>query len=123
MPPGLRTTGPYEQAIIADHLGKQYEIPNLSSDALRPATFRGDGMDERLEPVRVASIDQLKGLVGWKGDIAKYRRDVEETQRKKDELTAQKYADVQLAQDFKTYSALARSTLDSDYPQHVKNME
>src|SRR5688500_10115703 len=123
MPPGLRTTGPYEQAIIADHLGKQYEIPNLSSDALRPATFRGDGQDERLEPVRVATIDQLKGLVGWKGDIAKYRRDVEETLRKKDELTAAKYGDVPLAQDFKTYAELARATLDSEYPKRVKAME
>lgn len=121
-PPGPRPTVPSVQAILADHLGKDYEIPNLSSDALRPTTFRGDGMDERLEPVRIASIDQLKGLVGWKGDIAKYRRDVEDTLAKKDQLTASKYADVALAQDFQTYAGLARATLDSEYPARVKAM-
>lgn len=121
-PPGPRPTVPSVQAIIADHLGKEYEIPNLSSDSLRPATFRGDGQDERLEPVRVASIDQLKGLVGWKGDIAKYRRDVEATLAKLDEHTAQRYGDVPLAQDFRTYADLARATLDSKYPERVRNM-
>lgn len=121
-PPGPRPTVPSVQSIIADHLGKEYEIPNLSSDALRPATFRGDGMDERLEPVRIATIEQLKGLVGWKGDIGKYRRDVEEALAKKDELMAQRFAEVPLAQDFQTYAGLARSTLDSKYPERVAAM-
>lgn len=122
-PPGPRPTVPSIQSIIADHLGKQYELPNLSSDSLRPATFRGDGMDERLEPVRVASIEQLKGLVGWKGDIAKYRKEIAATLAKKDALLAEQYADVPLAQDFHTYANLARSTLDSDYPKRVRSSE
>ena len=121
-PPGPRPTAPSIQSILAEKIGMKYEIPNLSGDALRPSTFRGDGQDERLEPMRVASIDQLKSLVGWKGDVAKYRNDVEAALRKKDAMTAAQYQGVPLAHDFETYAELARATLDSDYRKRVGGM-
>lgn len=121
-PPGPRPTVNSIQSILAEKIGMQYEIPNLSSDALRPAAFRGDGADRRLEPVRVSSAEQLKGLVGWKGDVGKYRREIEETLRKKDAMFAASHPDVPLAQDFRAYADLARSTLDSSYPAHVRDM-
>ena len=121
-PPGPRPIVPSVQSIIAEKIGLAYEIPNLSGDALRPATFRGNGQNERLEPVRVSSVEQLKGLVGWKGDVGKYRKDVEAALRKKDALTAKHFADVALAQDFKTYADLARDTLDSEYGSRVRGL-
>lgn len=121
-PPGPRPTVNSVQALIAEKLGLDYEIPNISSDTLRPATFRGNGADERLEPVRIASAEQLKSLVGWKGDVAKYRKDIEETLRKKDAMFAAAHPDVELARDFHTYADLARDTLDSSYPSRVKEI-
>jgi hypothetical protein len=121
-PPGPRPTVNSIQAIIAEKVGAEYEIPNLSSDTLRPSTFRGDGADERLEPLRVASVEQLRGMVGWKGDVGAYRRDIERALRAKDEMFARDNAEAQVAQDFRSYANLARDALDSSYPARVKNI-
>lgn len=50
------------QALLARRSGDAYAIPNLSSDQLRPASFLGDGGAARLEPLRIASLDQLSHL-------------------------------------------------------------
>jgi len=121
-PPGPRPIVPSIQSIISEKIGMDYEIPNLSGDALRPSTFRGDGQPEKLEPVRVASVEQLKSLVGWKGDVAKYRKDVEIALAKKDAMMAARYHDVAVAQDFDKYAELARKTLDSEYGNRVRGL-
>jgi hypothetical protein len=113
---------PSVQAILGEKIGMKYEIPNISGDALRPSTFRGDEQDPRLEPMRVSSIDQLKGLVSWKGDVAKYRRDVEEAMRKLDADFLERNKDNALANEFNTYANLARDTLDSDFPKRARAM-
>jgi uncharacterized protein (DUF1501 family) len=115
------------QAILAEQLqlrtGKSYEIPNLSSDALRPTTFRGDGMDPALEPVRVSSVDQLKALVSWKGGSAKYRKEIDDAIRQKDALTTARYGDSSaLPKEFETYAGLAKDALESEYGERVREM-
>lgn len=118
-PPGPRPTVNSVQSIIAEKIGAKYEIPNLSSDSLRPATFRGDGVDEHLEPVRIGSAEQLRSLVGWKGDVGKYRKEIEEALRKKDAMLAAEHPNAKIAKDFETYANLARNTLDSSYPERL----
>ena len=88
-PPGNHVAAPSVQTLIAQARGGGYELPNLSSDQLRPATFRGDVSDLRLEPVRVSSIDQLKALTNLRGDISKSRKDIEEVL--KSELVSRYY--------------------------------
>jgi hypothetical protein len=120
-PPG-DVVAPSVQTLIAQKLGQAYELPNLSGDQLRPATFRGDVPDLRLEPVRVSSIDQLQGLTRIKGDVSKYRRDVEEALRKKDALTAQQWktsSSSDLAPSFAAFADLQRNLAQSDYKQRV----
>ncbi len=121
-PPGPRPTAPSVQSIIAEKIGLDYEIPNISSDSLRPATFRGEGQPERLEPMRVASVNQLKGLMHWRGPAGKHRKDIEETLRRKDALLREAHAHDELAKEFDTYAELARGTLDSDYARRVSNL-
>ena len=120
-PPGNNVPTPSVQTLIAQVKGAGYELPNLSSDQLRPASFRGDIPDQRLEPVRVSSIDQLRGLVGLKGDVARYRKEVEEALRKKDALTTREWGDGELARAFEGYADLSRDLSQSDYRQRVKN--
>jgi Protein of unknown function (DUF1501) len=112
------------QTLLAQKYGAKYELPNLSSDALRPATFRGDVEDLRLEPVRVASVDQLRGLVGVKGDVAKYRREIQDAIDKKDALTRKHYDDgsSELPAQFDDFADLSRALLQSDYGRRVKDM-
>ncbi len=136
-PPGNHVATPSVQTLIAQHIqqknGGRYELPNLSSDALRPATFRGDIPDLRLEPVRVSSIDQLKGLTSMKGDVARHRKDIEEALRKKDALTTKRWSASQagassasgsasgssLAERFEGFANLERDLAQSDYRERV----
>jgi hypothetical protein len=120
-PPG-DIVAPSVQTLLAQKLGGAYELPNLSGDQLRPATFRGSVDDRRLEPVRVSSIDQLHELTRIKGDVAKYRRDVEEALRKKDALTAQRWqtsSSSELAPSFAAFADLQRNLAQSDYNTRV----
>lgn len=126
-PPGNRVSSPSVQTLIAQHAqsrnGGAYELPNLSSDALRPATFRGDVDDLRLEPVRVSSVDQLKGLTTLKGDVAKHRKDIEEALREKDALATKRWTTASssdLAQRFETFANLERDLAQSDYRERVR---
>ncbi len=121
-PHGPRPELPSVQAILAEKVGHAYQIPNLSSDSLRPATFRGPAQDERLEPVRVSSVEMLKSLVGWRGGVSESRRDVEAVLRAKDAMTVARYQDAKLARSFRTYADLARDTLDGDYKSRVDEL-
>jgi Protein of unknown function (DUF1501) len=118
-PPGNVIHAPSVQTLIAQKLGDRYEMPNLSCDVLRPASFRGDIADPRLEPVRVASVDQLKGLVRMKGELGKYRRDVEEALRQKDAMTTAMLGGSALAKGYEDFSRLAKDVTQSDYPSRA----
>lgn len=123
-PPGNMVVAPSVQTLIAQHLGGGYEMPNLSSDALRPATFRGDIPVLDLEPVRVSSIDQLRGLTSLKGDVSKSRRDIEEALRARDALTTKRWAQSSssstLPKDFEEFANIERRLAASDYGERVK---
>ncbi len=121
-PPGNHVTAPSVQTLIAQARGAAYQLPNLSSDQLRPATFRGDVSDLRLEPVRVSSIEQLQALTNIKGDVAKSRREIEETLRAKDALTAKRWqtsSSSDLAERFGAFADLERDLSQSDYRKRV----
>jgi hypothetical protein len=122
-PPGNRVAAPSVQTLIAQARGSRYELPNLSSDQLRPATFRGDVPDLRLEPVRVSSIEQLKALTNIKGDVGKNRREIEEALREKDAMTAKRWtsssSSSDLPQRFATFADLERDLAQSDYRARV----
>ena len=121
-PPGNRVAAPSVQTLIAQARGGRYELPNLSSDQLRPATFRGDVPDLRLEPVRVSSIEQLKALTHIKGDVGKSRKAIEEALRAKDALTAKRWktaSSSDLADRFATFADLQRDLAQSDYRQRL----
>lgn len=122
-PPGNHVTAPSVQTLIAQHKGAAYELPNLSSDALRPATFRGDVKDLRLEPVRVSSVDQLRGLTTLKGDLSSSRREIEAALREKDALTTQRWKTANgsdLPARFEQFANLERDLAASDYKERVK---
>jgi uncharacterized protein (DUF1501 family) len=71
----------------------------------------------------VASVDQLKALVNWKGDAGKNRRAIEDALRKKDAMTTARYGDASpLPAEFEQYAELARDSLDSDYAKRVKGI-
>lgn len=120
-PPGNHIASPSVQTLIAQHKGAAYELPNLSSDALRPATFRGDVPDLRLEPVRVSSVDQLRGLTSLKGDLSSSRRDIEAALRAKDALTTQRLSTgSELPARFEAFANLERELAASNYRERVK---
>jgi hypothetical protein len=121
-PPG-DVVAPSVQTLLAQKLGNAYELPNLSGDQLRPATFRGGVTDLRLEPVRVSSIDQLQGLTRIKGDVTRVQRDVQEALRRKDALTAQQWqtsSSSELAPQFAAFADLERDLAASDYGARVR---
>ncbi|MBM4283158.1 MAG: hypothetical protein FJ137_21225, partial [Deltaproteobacteria bacterium] len=121
--PAGEVVAPSVQTLIAQKLGQAYELPNLSGDQLRPASFRGHVADLRLEPVRVSSVDQLKGLTNLKGDLGRYRREIEEALRKKDALTARRWqtpSSSELAPSFAAFADLERDLAQSDYRQRVQ---
>ena len=122
-PAGNVVTAPSIQTLLARELGLAYELPNLSSDGMRPATFRGDEPNRLLEPVRVASIEQLKGMVNVRGDIARYTDDIAAAVARKDQLTRKVYDGVDLAADFGEFADLARALAKSDYRKRVGNMK
>jgi len=124
-PPGNEVQAPSVQTLIAQAKGSQYELPNLSGDALRPASFRGNIPDLRLEPVRVSSIDQLKSLTSLRGDLGSSRRDIEEALRAKDAMTTQEWASASgnspdLPGHFEEFANLQRTLAASDYRERVK---
>ena len=122
-PPGNHVAAPSVQTLIAQAKGNGYELPNLSSDQLRPATFRGAVADLRLEPVRVSSVAQLRGLTNIKGDISKSRIDIEQALRAKDAMTAQQWktsSSADLPDRFAAFGDLQRNLAQSDYRQRVE---
>jgi hypothetical protein len=125
-PPGNVVTAPSVQTLIAQARSSDYELPNLSSDQLRPATFRGNIADPRLEPVRVASITQLRGMTTLKGEVGPYRREIEEALQAKDALTEARWktgSSSSLAGDFRTFAEVERHLAQSDYGKRVAGAE
>ncbi|MDP2343499.1 MAG: DUF1501 domain-containing protein [Deltaproteobacteria bacterium] len=121
-PPGNHVTAPSVQTLIAQARGAGYQLPNLSSDQVRPAAFRGDVADLRLDPVRVSSIEQLKALTNLKGDVGKSRREIEEVLRQKDALTAKHWktsSSSDLPDRFAAFADLERDLAQSDYRARV----
>ena len=122
-PSGNVVTEPSIQTLLAREFGLGYELPNLSSDGMRPATFRGDEPNRLLEPVRVASIEQLKGMVNVRGEIGSYTDEIAAAVARKDQLTRKAYEGVELASDFGEFADLARTLAKSDYRDRVSGMK
>ncbi len=122
-PPGNVVTSPSVQTLLAKKLGQSYEMPNLSSDALRPASFRGLDDDPLLEPVRVASLEQLQGIVGVRGDIADYADEIHKAVAAKDAITRDAYDGIDLAADFGQFADLARALAKSDYRARARSAQ
>jgi hypothetical protein len=118
-PPG-EVLAPSIQTLLAQKLGHAYELPNLSADQLRPASFRGAIADRRLEPVRVASVEQLHQLTSLDDELVRDRRAIEEALRRKDALTAQRWVAASahppgLPDDFRLFADLQRDLSASNY--------
>lgn len=126
-PPGNYVAAPSVQTLIAQARSSDYHLPNLSSDALRPAVFRGEVEDERLEPVRVSSIGQLRGLSTIKGNVSKYRREIEEALQARDALTTKHWETDQssstLPAEFEKFASLERSTAASRFPERLSRAQ
>ncbi len=120
-PPGNVVTSPSVQTLLARKLGLRYEMPNLSSDALRPASFRGVDDDPLLEPVRVANLEQLQGIVGVRGDIADYAAEIHKAVAAKDAITRAAYDGIDLAAEFGQFADLARALAKSDYRSRARS--
>lgn len=100
------------QTRIAAHIGKQYPLPNLSSDGIRPAVYLGD-LDAHVKPLRIRGVDQLESLVRVDGATREYRAEIEAVIAARDRAFVQRYQDA-LAKDFVTYAELARKAGNSD---------
>ena len=94
------------QSKIARHFGEAYQLPNISSDGMRPAAFLGD-LEPHYKPVRVRSIQQMKALTEIKGAPRQYADRIADAVAKRDAAFAKAQAG-QLAKEFATYADLAR---------------
>jgi hypothetical protein len=122
-PAGNFVSAPSAQTLIARKIGLGYEMPNLSSDSTRPATFRGDDPNRVLEPVRIESVDQLKSMVNVRGEMGPYRNEIAEALAARDQLTRKGNDGNALATDFGEFADLARALAGTDYRQRVRAME
>jgi hypothetical protein len=123
-PPG-DVVAPSIQTLLSQKLGQGYELPNLSADQLRPASFRGDVDDRRLEPVRVASVEQLQQLTSLDDTLARDRGAIEAALARKDALTARRWttgsaAPSPLPGDFRAFADLERDLAASTYGQRAQ---
>ncbi len=99
------------QTILADRFGERYELPNLSSDGMRPATFLGDAAPH-LKPLRIGSVDELEALSSVKGAPRGYAERVAQAVAERD--AARAVEGTPLDKRFATYSELARRAGSSD---------
>ncbi len=123
-PPGAGATPgvPSVQALLAQRLGDVYEIANLSTDTMRPASFRGNAMPELYEPLRVGSVGQLQTLLSWHGFDGKLRTEVQRALAEKDRMFAASSGGASpLPQQFDTHADLARHVLDSPSATQLRN--
>ncbi len=109
------------QTRIAAAIGKRYPLPNLSSDAMRPAVYLGE-MDAHVKPLRIASARQLESLARVEGATPGYRKDIEEVIAARDRAFATRYESA-LADDFVSYAQLARAAGNSDLVARAKLAE
>ncbi len=118
-PPGTVVTAPSVQSLIAAARSSAYELPNLSADQLRPATFRGVNDPLRLEPVRVSSVQQLRSLTGVDAhDVVNHQAEISAALHTLDEQTAEHW-NTPLAKDFAGFADLERALGASDYGDRV----
>jgi len=102
------------QTRLADLIGRDYPIPNLSADGLRPATFLGD-YDPHLEPFRIGEMWSLRGLSRPRGPMIEQEDILFDALRKRDAAFAEAHAKHALAADFAKSAELARQVAESDY--------
>ena len=102
------------QTILAKEIGRDYPLPNLSSDGMRPAVFLGD-YDPHLKPMRVGSANQLRALNDVKGADKVFEDAVAKTLAKRDQRFRERHDKSALAQEFYEYAELARDIGKTDY--------
>jgi hypothetical protein len=121
-PPGPSVTAPSVQTLIAAKYGGPYQLPNISTDVMRPAVFRGDA-DPHLEPIRIGTVEQLKALTTLDADVNAYRAEVEEVIAKKNAATTAHYGDGSgLPGLYQTFAGQARDVFDSDFHARALGM-
>lgn len=101
------------QTMIAEHLGGDYVLPNLSSDTVRPASFLGD-LPHHYKPMRISNMGQLGDLTHIDGDVAKYQNLVAEAIAHRDAAFSAQ-SETELAREFQIYADLARAIGRSDF--------
>lgn len=109
------------QSHIAAHYGAGYPLPNISSDAMRPAVFLGD-LAHHVKPMRVASVQQLKALTAIEGRPAAYADRIRQAVAARDERFARTHGSA-LAREFASYAELSRAIADSDFGRRVARAE
>lgn len=110
---------PSIQTIIGKKHADAYELVNVSSDALRPAVFRGDAQRD-LDALRVGSVEQLRSLTNVSASVDKHRARVHEALAQKDALLAKRFPAEALVQDVEGFAALSRDVGASALPATLK---
>ena len=108
------------QSRIAKHFGREYALPNISSDGMRPAAFLGS-LPAHNKPLRIRSPQQLKALTEIKGAPRAYAARIAEAVAERDAAFARARG-VELAKEFATYAELARSVRASDLASRLESM-
>jgi len=102
------------QTILANEIGRDYPLPNLSSDGIRPAVFLGD-YDPHVKPMRISSMDQLSSLTASAEGASTFEESVAKTLAKRDARFRAQQPNNALANDFYHYAELARDIGKTDY--------
>ena len=110
------------QTRLGDLIGRDYPVPNLSADGLRPATFLGD-YDPHLEPFRIGEMWELRGLSRPRGSMKEQEDVLFEALRQRDASFVDAHPDHALAADFRESAELARQVAESDFRWRVSEFE
>ncbi len=110
---------PSIQTMIGKAHADKYELLNVSSDALRPAVFRG-AEDRKLDALRVGSVEQLRSLTNVASSTERSRERIQQALAAKDALFAKRYADEAMVQDVSGFAELSRLAGASALPARLR---
>jgi uncharacterized protein (DUF1501 family) len=110
---------PSVQTLIGKQHADAYELVKVSSDAGRPAVFRGTEARE-LDALRVGSVEQLRSLANVAASVDRHRARIHQALAQKDALLAKRFPDEALVQDVEGFAALSREAGASDLPEKLR---